>query len=410
MFRKGIVTFFDQSSSKGYIELTIDQQQIAFKLEDFSNTFVLPQIGERVKCVVFEQHGEILAKFIVRLDHKNFISEEIIQPALEDDDLREERGQRYSRKMIKKRRVVSENHFSESSIVLDENTLIQPKSAIVKDTDIDIGESAILGLSSVGEFKQVQPIELPIEQRGYHQEAFTHDPVSVTTKLSMLNEEKNIDDIQEMSHRIDEIKSSEILKDFSQLEVFQKVESNKNNRSKDLEAVSIKDQKDVFSLHCENDKNDFTVASDSSIKINDLKQIAIVNAVDTKKLKNSVQPVVGHLNPNQSNLYVWSSNEQVQNSNEIGLNFFHKKIQKIKVNLFYSKRKQQKIKKITEQKRALNPWIVISIAIVIFGINFIFYAIDRYKQYQSNNLVKLKQYEHVQKEENKRQKNQAHKK
>ena len=68
MFRKGIVTFFDAESDKGFITLNPDQKQIGFQLEDFSNVALLPQVGERVKCVVLEQHGELLAKFIVRLD------------------------------------------------------------------------------------------------------------------------------------------------------------------------------------------------------------------------------------------------------------------------------------------------------------------------------------------------------
>ena len=74
MFRKGIVTFFDESSGKGHIVLSTDHQQVVFKLEDFSNQSVLPQIGERIKCVILQQHGEHLAKFIVRLDHKNYVA------------------------------------------------------------------------------------------------------------------------------------------------------------------------------------------------------------------------------------------------------------------------------------------------------------------------------------------------
>ena len=53
MFRKGTVTFFDNDLGQGLIELNDNHQQVVFKLEDFSNQSILPQIGERIKCVVF---------------------------------------------------------------------------------------------------------------------------------------------------------------------------------------------------------------------------------------------------------------------------------------------------------------------------------------------------------------------
>ena len=128
MFRKGIVTFFDDRLGLGHIELASDHQQVVFKLENFSNTSILPQIGERVKCIVVEEHGEFLAKFIVRLDHKNYVADKNKQPSskLVYDESSFENVHN-SRKILKKRRISAEaiapknEHISENAIV-DQNT------------------------------------------------------------------------------------------------------------------------------------------------------------------------------------------------------------------------------------------------------------------------------------------------
>ncbi|MEG0489089.1 MAG: hypothetical protein RR575_14330, partial [Acinetobacter sp.] len=110
MFRKGIVTFFDDRSGLGYIELAADHQRVIFKLENFSNTSILPQIGERVKCIVIEEHGEFLAKFIVRLDHKNYVADKnkpLSSHYAYDENSFE--NVRNSRKILKKRRISPEH-------------------------------------------------------------------------------------------------------------------------------------------------------------------------------------------------------------------------------------------------------------------------------------------------------------
>ncbi|RKG38187.1 hypothetical protein [Acinetobacter rongchengensis] len=134
MFRKGIVTFFDDRLGLGHIELVADHQQITFKLENFSNTALLPQIGERVKCIVVEEHGEFLAKFIVRLDHKNYVADKkkplASQYAYDENSFENVRN---SRKILKKRRI-SADHIAHENEHSSENTPIdQVNVAPAKD-------------------------------------------------------------------------------------------------------------------------------------------------------------------------------------------------------------------------------------------------------------------------------------
>ena len=124
MFRKGIVTFFDDRLGLGHIELASDHQQVVFKLENFSNTSILPQIGERVKCIVVEEHGEFLAKFIVRLDHKNYVADKSKRPTQQHAyDKSSFENIRSSRKILKKRRISTdtlEHEYETENVVTDQ--------------------------------------------------------------------------------------------------------------------------------------------------------------------------------------------------------------------------------------------------------------------------------------------------
>ncbi|WP_296278993.1 hypothetical protein [uncultured Acinetobacter sp.] len=124
MFRKGIVTFFDDRLGLGHIELASDHQQVVFKLENFSNTSILPQIGERVKCIVVEEHGEFLAKFIVRLDHKNYVADKNKRPTQQHAyDKSSFENIRSSRKILKKRRISTdtlEHEYEPENVVTDQ--------------------------------------------------------------------------------------------------------------------------------------------------------------------------------------------------------------------------------------------------------------------------------------------------
>ena len=119
MFRQGIVTFFDEGLAQGFIELKTDHQRIVFTLEDFSNTAVLPQIGERVKCVVVEQDGAQFAKFIVRLDHRNAVDGKPSQQVSNGDSLSE--NARNARKILKKRRIQDEESKDQPTGIASEN-------------------------------------------------------------------------------------------------------------------------------------------------------------------------------------------------------------------------------------------------------------------------------------------------
>ena len=131
MFRKGTVTFFDNDLGQGLIELS-DHQQVVFKLEDFSNQLLLPQIGERIKCVVLEQSDGLFAKFIVRLDHKNYVNDKNKSsiPYLSSENAYEHI--RNVRKALKKRRGLADEGL------LNPQTKTQAEQAVLPDTILDI--------------------------------------------------------------------------------------------------------------------------------------------------------------------------------------------------------------------------------------------------------------------------------
>jgi len=185
MFRKGKIIFFDESLGKGFIELETDHQHVVFKIEEFSNTSVLPQIGERIKCVVLEQHDELLAKFIVRLDHKNYVAGQNNKHSITgSNEYDEKENTHISRKILKKRRhserPVLQNssvefskhhlkdHLSERVFALDEkNQIIENIQADKKIIDED------------------QTIQSSIER-------IKHDDVQKIQKMNHISETQNL--------------------------------------------------------------------------------------------------------------------------------------------------------------------------------------------------------------------------
>jgi len=105
----------------------------------------------------------------------------------------------------------------------------------------------------------------------------------------------------------------------------------------------------------------------------------------------------------------WAENKRDRQIFDKQLHFspFQKLMQHMKVKFFYSKRKKSKIRHQSDAKQSFNPWLWVCFGILLLSINFVFYAVDKYRNYQSNNLLKLKQYENAQKEEIKRQKKAA---
>lgn len=71
MFHKGRLGSYDAVKQVGTIHLLDKDIQLHFLRKDFPNLTLEPQIGERVKCLIEEIENKYIAKFIVRLDHKN---------------------------------------------------------------------------------------------------------------------------------------------------------------------------------------------------------------------------------------------------------------------------------------------------------------------------------------------------
>ena len=71
MFYKGTLKSYDAAEQVGIIHLSDKDIDLHFSLDDFPNSTLEPQIGERVKCLIEEKDFKHIAKFIVRLDHKN---------------------------------------------------------------------------------------------------------------------------------------------------------------------------------------------------------------------------------------------------------------------------------------------------------------------------------------------------
>lgn len=76
MFHKGRLGSYDAVKQVGTIHLLDKDIQLHFLRKDFPNLTLEPQIGERVKCLIEEIENKYIAKFIVRLDHKNARTEQ----------------------------------------------------------------------------------------------------------------------------------------------------------------------------------------------------------------------------------------------------------------------------------------------------------------------------------------------
>lgn len=575
MFRKGIVTFFDESSGKGHIVLSTDHQQVVFKLEDFSNQSVLPQIGERIKCVILQQHGEHLAKFIVRLDHKNYVASQ--KNALSRAHFYEDGTDdsvRNIRKILKKRRASSDiavledgqanaiDHLEQDSqtdsqedkqaiaedVTVSEHLPISTALAIVPiETDTDDSvvqdisiEEAVIQDSVIQEIViqeaaiQQEPIRKAATLEESIQDIHSIDDEKLfdqTPQENLIESEDIIDHtdaIQDIivDHEeiiipyIYEVNSAEVINHaFPDVDIEQHIASvdvhneiigstqsdTVNEENVEQHAISIGDI-DIINPIAETEKiaveemtqpvesPDYIVAVDITTiedyalvvepsarnltefkeiasqqivaeavelipetnliqqenevhKVELIKNIATVNIhkEDTQiqsnlELEHSQHIDVSMLfekNKSESGL-VESSEDQKKNKSllddvaeerdvdevesidssinhrnqqilekNMNLNILQRCMQSIRVKFLYSKRKQPKIKKETDKKFSFNPWIIVTIGILLFGVNFIFYAIDRYQQYQSNNLIKLQQYKKVQHDEIKRQKKEA---
>ncbi|WP_151801203.1 hypothetical protein [Acinetobacter guillouiae] len=353
MFRKGTVTFFDNDLGQGLIELN-DHQQVVFKLEDFSNQLLLPQIGERIKCVVLEQSDGLFAKFIVRLDHKNYVNDQnkVSVPHLYSENAYEHI--RNVRKALKKRRVLTDEGLqnpqmkihTEQGILPDaipdidlvaqqQDTFVEPIQTTINDPVLE---------ESGGDLNQAKEIE-PVAQT----------QVDLSTKVIQNTE------LQDQTHTVDNIKPIE-----------------------EIHAITVVD------VGKENQNIEITEGNQSAVLLSPLEVIE-----DGQNFKGD-------------DLYFNSQIDRQLLEKHMDLTAFQRLIQKLKVKFLYSKRKQA-VKKIRSEKRkTLNPWMVIVAVVIFIAVSSVMYAMDRYKQYKVEAEMRLQQYQQEQKDKIKQQKRKAY--
>ncbi|BAP35805.1 hypothetical protein AS4_08650 [Acinetobacter guillouiae] len=353
MFRKGTVTFFDNDLGQGLIELN-DHQQVVFKLEDFSNQLLLPQIGERIKCVVLEQSDGLFAKFIVRLDHKNYVNDQnkVSVPHLYSENAYEHI--RNVRKALKKRRVLTDEGLqnpqmkihTEQGILPDaipdidlvaqqQDTFVEPIQTTINDPVLE---------ESGGDLNQAKEIE-PVAQT----------QVDLSTKVIQNTE------LQDQTHTVDNIKPIE-----------------------EIHAITVVD------VGKENQNIEITEGNQSAVLLSPLEVIE-----DGQNFKGD-------------DLYFNSQIDRQLLEKHMDLTAFQRLIQKLKVKFLYSKRKQA-VKKIRSEKRkTLNPWVVIVAVVIFIAVSSVMYAMDRYKQYKVEAEMRLQQYQQEQKDKIKQQKRKAY--
>lgn len=353
MFRKGTVTFFDNDLGQGLIELN-DHQQVVFKLEDFSNQLLLPQIGERIKCVVLEQSDGLFAKFIVRLDHKNYVNDQnkVSVPHLYSENAYEHI--RNVRKALKKRRVLTDEGLqnpqtkihTEQGILPDaipdidlvaqqQDTIVEPIQTIINDPVLE---------ESDGDLNQAKEIELVAQTQ-----------VDLSIKVIQNTE------LKDQTHTVDNIKPIE-----------------------EIHAITVVDVGE------ENQNIEITEGNQSAVLLSPLEVIE-----DGQNFKGD-------------DLYFNSQIDRQLLEKHMDLTAFQRLIQKLKVKFLYSKRKQAVKKVRSEKRKTLNPWVVIVAVVIFIAVSSVMYAMDRYKQYKVEAEMRLQQYQQEQKDKIKQQKRKAY--
>lgn len=354
MFRKGTVTFFDNDLGQGLIELS-DHQQVVFKLEDFSNQLLLPQIGERIKCVVLEQSDGLFAKFIVRLDHKNYVND---QNKSSVSHLYSENAYehiRNVRKALKKRRVLADEGL------LNPQTKTQAKQASLPDTILDI--DLVVADQKVTVIEPIQTI--------------INDP-AIEEWGGDLNQAKEIEPVTQ-----------------TQVDLSVKV----------IQNTELKDETHTF----DNIKPVEEIHAIAVVDVGEANQnIEIVEGEQSPALLSSLDVVEDGQNFKGDNLYFNSQIDRQLLEKHMDLTAFQRLIQKLKVKFLYSKRKQA-VKKIRSEKRkTLNPWVAIVAVVIFIAVSSVMYAMDRYKQYKVEAEMRLQQYQQEQKDKIKQQKRKAY--
>jgi hypothetical protein len=316
---------------------------------------LLPQIGERIKCVVLEQSDGLFAKFIVRLDHKNYVND---QNKSSVSHLYSENAYehiRNVRKALKKRRVLADEGL------LPPQIKTQAKQASLPDTILDI--DLVVADQKVTVIEPIQTIinDPAIEEWGGDlNQAKEIEPVTQTQVDLSIKVIQNTE-LKDETHTFDNIKPVEEIYAIAVVDV---AEANQN--------------------------------------------IEIVEGEQSPALLSSLDVVEDGQNFKGDNLYFNSQIDRQLLEKHMDLTAFQRLIQKLKVKFLYSKRKQA-VKKIRSEKRkTLNPWVAIVAVVIFIAVSSVMYAMDRYKQYKVEAEMRLQQYQQEQKDKIKQQKRKAY--
>jgi len=405
MFRKGTVTFFDNDLGQGLIELN-DHQQVVFKLEDFSNQLLLPQIGERIKCVVLEQDGGLFAKFIVRLDHKNYVNDQNKPsvPHLYSENAYEHI--RNVRKALKKRRGLADEGL------LNPQTKTQAEQAVLPDTILDI--NLVVADQKVTVIEPIQTIINDPAIEGLADEGLKNPQTKIHTELGILPDAiPDIDLVAQQDTFVERIQTTindpvleESDGDLNQAKEIEPVAQTQVDLStKVIQNTELQDQThtvDNIKPIEESDAN--TVVDVGGVGRN----IEIAEGNQSAVLLGSLEVIEDSQNFKGDDLYFNSQIDRQLLEKHMDLTAFQSLIQKLKVKFLYSKRKQA-VKKIRSEKRkTLNPWVVIVAVVIFIAVSSVMYAMDRYKQYKVEAEMRLQQYQQEQKDKIKQQKRKAY--
>ncbi|MGO3383770.1 MAG: hypothetical protein ACTIMQ_03285 [Acinetobacter guillouiae] len=316
---------------------------------------LLPQIGERIKCVVLEQSDGLFAKFIVRLDHKNYVND---QNKSSVSHLYSENAYehiRNVRKALKKRRVLADEGL------LNPQTKTQAKQASLPDTILDI--DLVVADQKVTVIEPIQTI--------------INDP-AIEEWGGDLNQAKEIEPVTQ-----------------TQVDLSVKV----------IQNTELKDETHTF----DNIKPVEEIHAIAVVDVGEANQnIEIVEGEQSPALLSSLDVVEDGQNFKGDNLYFNSQIDRQLLEKHMDLTAFQRLIQKLKVKFLYSKRKQA-VKKIRSEKRkTLNPWVAIVAVVIFIAVSSVMYAMDRYKQYKVEAEMRLQQYQQEQKDKIKQQKRKAY--
>lgn len=381
MFRKGIVTFFDDALGKGFIEINTDQQSVGFLLEDFSNASLLPQVGERVKCVVLEQDGELLAKFIVRLDHKNHngdAKKQLVVNAINDDHSFE--NIQTVRKMLKKRRIILENENTAIDSKLNEIKPVEHIDAIQPDEHIQLEDTLTQREVILDDLVEVE-----------------FSQVSAEVENTQISTEENNKSVDNQIVEIDENEGLErtSLKDYTPENIDLSEVPNEPTATKIAEIQPIK-------VQTQPNENTYDHVGNGQLENDQVVSAACASTVAAEMVLSEQTDI------QQNHQYLSNQVDQQLLEKNMNFNFFQRFIQKIKVKFLYSKRKQGTKVKTDSTRFHLNPLIVVMGAFVLLCLGSVKYAYERYQQYKVETELKLQQYEKQQQDVIKKQKQEAH--